>query len=88
MLSKVQKVWNVLSMPAECKLLDEDEHVMTIEEFIECCDNESFIDDDGMGSWATETYYLPGHWIYPSDFTCGDRLDKPEWATHVVWYNK
>lgn len=41
--------------------------------------NGMFTPDDGIGYWATETKMRP-------DTDCFDGC--PEWATHVVWFNK
>ena len=50
---------------------------MTVEEFQECEDGGGIISGDGVGNWATETE--------ESNVSCFS--PKPEWATHVCWYN-
>ena len=56
---------------------------MTKAEFLENVEFGGFIDYDGHGHLATETH--ESNWIvYPS---IADE-PWPEWATHVVWYNK
>ena len=63
---------------------------MTIEDFIACCLEGGFIDYDGMGNWATATHVDDRgfeKWIYPSQITNGT-ITPPDWATHVLWYNR
>ena len=52
---------------------------MTVEEWEEACESGCFISDDGSGHWATATQES-----YLSVWS----VEKPEWATHVAWYNK
>ncbi len=61
--------------------LDEDEAdecLMTAETFIQEEKDGCLTCDDGSGVWATATH--------KSDISTG--LPRPEWATHVVWYNR
>lgn len=51
---------------------------MTAEEFRGCVGAGLFTYDDGSGNWCTETEL--------SDVSCW--TIRPEWATHVMWYNK
>lgn len=53
--------------------------LMTLEEFQSYVKCGGITDDDGIGHWATTTHE-------DRDFTCWH--PKPEWATHVMWYNK
>jgi len=72
------------------KLIDEDDHVMTREEFIGCVECGDFIDYDGFGEFATETEKLDlgqDAWLWPSMLD-NPKFKWPEWATHVVWYNR
>lgn len=60
------------------------DHHITMEEFragVECC---AYTDDDGYGDFATATEVsdLP---LYASKLAT---TEIPEWATHLVWYNK
>lgn len=52
--------------------------LMSAEEFLECEESETIIEDDGCGYWATHDKV--------SDVNCF--AIKPDWATHVCWYNK
>jgi len=64
--------------------------LMTIEEFVEACQAGGFIDYDGMGDWATATHVVYSditNWIKPSKILSGEQF-APEWATHVLWYNR
>lgn len=79
---------------------DADDH-MTIDQFCQYVADGSFNDYDGSGVFATATHYHSAHRVIPSDvytwrenaneyyITRGKLLiEKPEWATHVVWFNK
>lgn len=73
---------DVLDLPPE-KLQDFDEYgdVFTADEWMaEGCRGMSFIPSDGSGYWANERGYSYAH---PDIFG-----HKPEWATHVAWYNQ
>ena len=62
-------------------LLSDDEKstcLMTADEFHEGDRSGMLTCDDGNGVWATATH--------KSDVPCG--ATKPDWATHVVWYNR
>lgn len=52
---------------------------MTAEDFEECVQCSCFIPYDGDGNWAT----VDGE----SKLNVWENA-RPEWATHVVWYNK
>lgn len=59
---------------------------MSMEEWVNCVKAGGFIDDDGDGVLATaehETNII----ISPSFITLLE-LPMPDWATHVVWFNK
>lgn len=60
---------------------------MPWEEFVACCESNAFTNDDGFGELATTDHHVSNIRVYPSD-----ALDKnyvrPDWATHVNWYNK
>lgn len=55
-----------------------DECLMTAQEFIEDEKRGMLTADDGTGYWATATHRS----------TKTTYCDRPEWATHVVWYNR
>lgn len=57
--------------------LDKD-CLMTVEEFNDSEDSGLITIDDGDGYYATSDMV--------SDISCFN--DKPDWATHVCWYNK
>jgi hypothetical protein len=48
------------------------------DEWNEAVDAGYFNSDDGSGYWATKTEY--------AYFSCWNQ--RPEWATHVLWFNK
>lgn len=63
----------------------EIEDLIEISEWLADVDNELFIDYDGWGD------YVKGDQVsnvdaHPSDAI--DRINVPEWATHVLWYNR
>lgn len=62
----------------------EDDEVMTMKEFIDDIKSHNLIDYDGHGYFAKEDN-VSNIKVIPSDY-----LFKgfPDWATHVVWYNK
>lgn len=55
--------------------------LIPVEEFCECCRTGMFLDSDGFGEWA-DANGKTGDRVKPSDYKC-----RPDWATHVVWYN-
>jgi hypothetical protein len=59
--------------------------LFTMEQFRQDCADGYFIDYDGSGCLATATG-MSREVIYPSMFKQG--VVFPEWATHVVWFNK
>ncbi len=68
---------------------DEDDHTLTLAEWLEACDAGAFIDYDGYGDaiiWDGETltYEVLAEFVYPSD-----RHDMvPDGTTHIIWYNR
>lgn len=76
----------------------EEGDLMPMEEFRLGAISYTFINDDGIGYWATENYYLSPWmadldgvkrhlWADPSHFL-NENFRPPHWATHVLWYNK
>lgn len=57
---------------------------MTWDDFVRCARGGGISDDDGCANLATETH------VSTIDVSCcnTDSFKRPEWATHVVWYNK
>lgn len=60
---------------------------MTWDDFAESCEDGSFIDYDGDGHLATADK-CSNITVLPSMLEDGSNWKKPDWATHVVWYNK
>lgn len=58
--------------------------LMTLQEFIECCECGGFIDYDGSGNYSTATE-MSDKEVVPSDITNGI-IDYS--YSHVVWFNK
>lgn len=57
---------------------------MTWDEFASGVRSAAFTDDDGFGEYATLTHVADMR-VRPSTVSHNAR---PDWATHVVWYNK
>lgn len=55
--------------------------------FVACCESNGITDDDGFGELATTDHHVSNLRVHPRD-----ALDKnyvrPDWATHINWYNK
>jgi hypothetical protein len=68
------------------KPTEPDDDNYTREEWLGAVDSAGFIDYDGFGylATATETSNIT---IYPSDITCF-KVKLPDWATHIIWYNR
>lgn len=65
----------------EFKNVDFEGDLFTIEEWNNHVRNGLFVPDDGSGFWADATRHVD----------IGDPFDsstKPDWATHVMWFNK
>lgn len=76
-----KEIYGVYGIPYEPNWVEVEScggDLLTVEEFNKHLDKGSIICDDGDGYWATETKKSDESvWI----------VDKPEWATHVIWYN-
>jgi len=57
---------------------------VSAEEFEEWVDCGAIISDDGTGCWATETEMDPNARVFRGITP----TQKPDWATHAVWFNK
>jgi hypothetical protein len=66
------------------KEIEKDDYHVTLEEWKESCECGMFIDDDGWGDLATKDK-CSNITVYPS---IRNIMQFPEWATHVVWYNR
>ena len=71
--------YDMVFEPEMSKLDLKSGDLMTVKEFISHRDARVFLPYDGSGNWATATH--ESNW---SVWT----IEKPEWATHVMWYNK
>lgn len=56
--------------------------LMSVDEFAQSVEDGSFIDYDGYGYWAVADK-MSDVVVRPSTVD-----DKPEWATHVIWFNR
>jgi len=60
---------------------------MTWEAFVATCESGGFIDDDGFGELATADHHVSNVRVHPSG-ALDQSYTRPDWATHVCWYNK
>jgi hypothetical protein len=73
--------------------IDKNDCHLSLQEWKNDCGCGGFIDYDGYGYFATETQQSDIQ-VYPSDYWDGSRkrVDaawfEPDWATHIVWYNR
>ena len=58
---------------------DEDDMVVTVDEWLNDCKDKGFSNWDGSGYWIKDGYVCDTDEVFSSE---------PEDATHVVWYNK
>lgn len=66
-------------MPVELTELTTYGHHMSADEFLQFVKDGMFIPYDGDGFWSTDIGESRlGVWDTP----------RPDWATHVMWYNK
>ena len=61
-----------------------EDDVYTVDEFLEHCDNDSFIDYDGYGFPVKDKFSDESIVVMPSNA----RETIPKDATHIVWYNR
>lgn len=64
-----------------------DDCYMTWEKFVAACRGGALTDDDGHGELATDEHYISSLRVHPSKALRND-YPRPDWATHVCWYNK
>lgn len=58
--------------------------LIPLQEWLEDVEGGGFIDYDGHGELATETE-TSNIMICPSE---AENYEFPEWATHIMWYNR
>ena len=56
--------------------------LMTIKDFVAGVRSNWLTNDDGIGFFATETEYSDNFCVWD------EKIERPSWATHVVWFNK
>lgn len=59
--------------------------LITVDEFLKAVESRSLMDYDGHGYWATVFEYDETVKVQPSTVGLSYR---PEWATHLVWFNR
>ena len=82
--SKRQIVEHVIARLTGKDLIDEDDDVYTLDDFIGLCKEGMFVDYDGYGEYATSSY-KSGIDVRPSEIIAG-RINRD--YDHVVWYNR
>ena len=65
--------WRMENIPDYADLISADE-------FSKLVDAGGFVSSDGSGCWATKFYMDNDSNVWASS--------RPEWATHVAWFNK
>ena len=60
--------------------------LIPLDEFKGACDCGAFIDYDGFGHYATKHQMDGDYEVRPSNVVKGEVA--PEWATHVMWFNR
>lgn len=81
------KKYNLQEIIFDSKEIDKEwGDLMTIDEFIDCCEYGGFIDSDGSGYYASDKHEsnIPA---IPSMIKSG-MIVRRDGLTHVVWYNK
>ncbi len=78
--TQIENLHKHFGLSYEPKMFDFPEYgdVFTLEDWDKSVVAGAFIPDDGDGYWATEKQY--------AHISVWDT--KPDWATHVVWFNK
>jgi len=79
-----KKVHDTVSKLLNLEPIPQYGDIFTLDEFVKCVEDGSFMDHDGSGNYATETG-MSNKDVYPSDIKSGN-IDR-KW-THVVWFNK
>lgn len=59
--------------------------VLTIKEFAGHVESGFFTDYDGSGYWSDGRQCDTTVRVYPSEYPA---MQRPAWATHVIWFNK
>lgn len=65
--------------PIWVEKIDKDDDLFTLNEWKQTRECNAIAPYDGVGYWATSSHY---------SCDCDCFGPKPEWATHVVWFNK
>lgn len=68
------------------ELVADPDDLMTWQEFMDAVEGGFFIDYDGYGELATADSVSDVR-VYPSE-AGHPSYRRPEWATHVCWYNR
>jgi hypothetical protein len=64
-----------------------DDCYLTWDKFIACCQGGALTDAHGHGELATEDHHVSNVRIVPSE-ALSESYVRPDWATHVRWYDR
>lgn len=81
----VSRLIRLVKPVGETSELDEDDDVMTLEEFIQAAKDGNFIDYDGYGRYVDDNGQETDITIMPSDITAGMYRND---FKKIVWYNR
>ncbi|KAB1068750.1 hypothetical protein [Methylobacterium planeticum] len=83
MTTKYRGIWGTEPDLSYSQEVDEDDHVMTVEEYLDSVECGAFIDYDGFGHPVRDGKHCNVE-VKPSDGRDGIPPD----ATHIVWFNR
>ena len=83
-VERISREYRLIKVPVFGEEPDADADIMSIENFIECCNDGGFIDYDGFGEYMKDDK-LSDICIYPSDVS--HNMVRKDFDT-IVWYNR
>jgi hypothetical protein len=83
-VERISREYRLVQTPVFGEEPDADADVMSIKDFIDCCNDGGFIDYDGFGEYMKDGK-LSDITIYPSDVT--HNMVRKDFDT-IVWYNR
>jgi hypothetical protein len=69
------------------RVIVNDDRYMAWADFVDTCRDGGFTDDDGHGELADGDKHVSNVRVYPSTAVSANYV-RPDWATHVCWFNK
>jgi hypothetical protein len=83
-VQRISREYRLIVTPVFGDEPDADADIMSIEDFIECCNDGGFIDYDGFGKYMKDGK-LSDITIYPSDVS--HNMVREDFDT-IAWYNR